>query len=204
MRTRIAVAKCAALVGFMVLVFVTYFLRGEVLDLSRIRFSSDNVLADDELAEMKATYPIRLKEHEAQMKQYDIEQEHYRKMLELYSTDYDTYVKRLKDRYRPPLLPNKPARPQSPEMSNRLAKISIDFRKRKFTYFNRTSSLNWVACAAAMMLVGGLVFLLMFDANGKRIFYVILLALSFVFLIGPSFHTILSVLVGAMRAPVVY
>jgi len=201
MRTRTGVAKCAALIGFVVLVFVTYFLRGEVLVLSRIRFSSDNVRADEELAEMKATHPVRLKEYDAQMKQYDIEVEHYHKMLQLYSTDYDAYVKRVKDHYQPPEPPRKPERPRSPEITEKLARIDTAFRKRKFTYFDRTSGLNWVACAAAIMLVGGLVFLLMFDTDGKRIFYVILLALSFVFLIGPSFHTILSVLVGALGSP---
>jgi hypothetical protein len=58
-----------------------------------------------------------------------------------------------------------------------------------------------VACLAAMSLVGGLLYLLMFDQEGKRIFYLAVLVLSFVFMIGPSFHSILSGIIGLMNAP---
>ena len=64
--------------------------------------------------------------------------------------------------------------------------------------------MNWIAWLAALLLVGSLLYLLMFDTEGKRIFYVVLLLLSFVFMIGPSFHSIMSAIVGFLRAPGVY
>ena len=77
MRRSIILAKCASLAGFLVLVFTTYFLRSEVLELNRIRLSADSVRSDEEIAERKATYPVRLKEHEAAMKHYEVEMRHY-------------------------------------------------------------------------------------------------------------------------------
>jgi hypothetical protein len=64
-----------------------------------------------------------------------------------------------------------------------------------------TGKLTWVACIGALALVGGLLYLLMFDVDGRRLYYVIVLLISFVFLIGPSFHTILSTIVGFLEMP---
>jgi len=41
----------------------------------------------------------------------------------------------------------------------------------------------------------------MFDPEGKKIFYLILLVMSFIFMIGPSFHSLMSALVGFLQAP---
>jgi|TARA_B110001454_G_C12413987_1_gene306441 hypothetical protein len=57
------------------------------------------------------------------------------------------------------------------------------------------------ACIAALSLVGGLLYLLMFDVEGKRIFYIIILVLSFVFMTGPSCHSIMSAVAGFLQAP---
>ena len=95
-------------------------------------------------------------------------------------------------------------RPRSPEVRDQLAKINAEFRAQQFRYFDRTSSLNWVACAAALSLVGGLLYLLMFDNGGRRVFYFVILLLSFVFMIGPSLHSMMSALVGFLRAPGMY
>jgi len=46
------------------------------------------------------------------------------------------------------------------------------------------------------MLTGGLFYLLMFDTEGKRLFYGVGLVLSFVFLIGPTFHSVLTAIVA--------
>jgi hypothetical protein len=64
--------------------------------------------------------------------------------------------------------------------------------------------LNWIACAAALALAGGLLYLLLFDVNGNRWFYVIALSISFVFLIGPAFHSILTSIIGFLAPPSVY
>ncbi len=201
MNRNITMAKCVSIIAFLVLLFATYYLRAEVLELNTIHFSSENVMADERIKDLKESYPFRTAEYEMQMNHYHIEMEHYKSMLEMFNTDYDEYVKRTKDKYSPPMVPWKPQKPKSPELSDKLAGINADFRAQQFHYFHTTSKLNWVACAAALSLVGGLLYLLMFDVEGKRIFYLVVLVLSFVFMIGPSFHSIMSAIVGFMSAP---
>jgi len=201
MNRGIKAAKLIGIGGFLVLLFSTYYLRSQVLKLNTIRFSAGNVKADESLKERKETYPVRVAEYEANMKHYEIEMTHYTEMLELFKTNYDEYVKRRKDHYAPPQMPSKPQRPRSLEVSDKLAEINAEFREQQYGYFHSTSNLNWVACVAALLLVGSLLYLLMFDTESKRIFYVIVLVLSFVFMIGPSFHSILSAIVGFLRPP---
>ncbi len=201
MNRNIAIAKYMTIAAFLVLLFATYYLRSQVLELNTIRFSSENIRADESIKDLKESYPLRTSEHEMKMKHYDIQMTHYTSMLELFNTNYDEFVKRKKDHFSPPRLPRKPQKPKSPELSDKLAGINADFRGQQFHYFNMTSKLNWVACAAALTLVGGLLYLLMFDLEGKRIFYLVVLVLSFVFMIGPSFHSIMSAIVGFLRPP---
>ncbi len=201
MNRSITTAKCVSIIAFLVLLSATYYLRSEVLELNTIHFSSNNVRADERIKDLKESYPLRTAEYEMQMNHYDIQMEHYKSMLEVFNTNYDEYVKRKKDQYSPPMLPRKPQKPKSPELSDKLAVINADFRAQQFHYFHMTSKLNWLACVAALALVGGLLYLLMFDVEGKRIFYLVVLVLSFVFMIGPSFHSIMSAIVGFMRPP---
>lgn len=197
-------AKIASIVGFLTLVASTYYLRGEVLALSQIRFSADEVRANYELQQMEESFPDMVAQHEAAMQQYEVQQEHYREMLELYRTDYDTYVQRLADEFQPPQMPYPPTKPRPPEVAQQLHEIDTAFRTRKNTYFETTSTLNWVAGAAALLLVGGLTWLLMFDTDSPRWHYLAALGLSFIFLIGPSFHSILTGIIGFMQNPGVY
>jgi bacteriorhodopsin len=89
-------------------------------------------------------------------------------------------------------------------LSDQLAQINAEFRAQQFHYFDSTSALNWVCCASALVLVGGLLSLIMFDTGSVRAFYLAVLVLSFVFMIGPSFHSIMSAIVGFLHAPSVY
>jgi hypothetical protein len=175
-----------------------------VLALSQIRFSADEVRANYELQQMEESYPDMVAQHEAAMQQYDLQLEHYREMLALYRTDYDAYVQRLEDEFQPPQMPYPPSKPRPPEVAQQLHEIDTAFRTRKNTYFETTSMLNWVACAAALLLVGGLTWLLMFDTDSPRWHYLVALGLSFIFLIGPSFHSILTGIIGFMQNPGVY
>ena len=94
--------------------------------------------------------------------------------------------------------------PKSPEYLKQLSEIDAQFRAQKHHYFTVTSSLNWVAMVGALCLVGGLVYLIMFDLANGRLIYFFTLVLSFVFLIGPSFHSIMSAIVGFLEAPGIY
>jgi len=197
----IVVAKIMALLGFLALVVCTYYLRSEVLALSHIRFSADEVRAANDCRE---SYPDRMKQHEAGLKHYELQTEHYREMLNLYQDNYDEYVKRIEDKFQLPHLPNAPRKPTPPDVSEKLYEINTDFRTRKNQYFATSSRLNWLACAAALMLVGGLIYLLMFETNGQRWHYLVALVISFVFLIGPAFHSIMTGIIGFLEEPGVF
>jgi hypothetical protein len=197
----IVVAKLMALIGFLSLVVCTYYLRSEVLALSHIRFSADEVSAANDLKQVRESYPDRIEQHEAAMKHYELETEHYRKMLDLYQNNYDEYVKRIEGKYKIPPLPRAPTKPTPPEVAETLYEINADFRVRKSQYFAASRRLNWFACGAALMLVGGLLYLLMFDANGQRWHYLVALVISFVFLIGPAFHSIMTGIIGFLAEP---
>jgi hypothetical protein len=198
------IAKILSILGFLSLLCSTYLLRSEVLKLNEIRFSSESIKSDESLKEMKASYPVRIQEFKVRAENYELQVEHYEEMLELYRTDYDEYVKRLKDKYDPPGLPTKPHKPQTPELSDKLAQTNLDFRKQQHEYFKKTRQLNWASCISALLLIGGLLFLLMFETGKARLVYLAVVALSFVFMIGPSFHSIMSVIVGFLRAPSPY
>lgn len=200
----IVVAKLMAMVGFLCLVTCTYYLRSEVLALSHIRFSSDEVRAAYDLEQRRESFPDRKKQHEASLKYYELQQKHYREMLELYENDYDAYVKRIDDKFRLPRLPHSPSKPIPPEVSEKLFEINTNFRARKNQYFATSTRLNWFACTAALMLVCGLIFLLMFDVTSLRWHYLVALVISFVFLIGPAFHSIMTGIIGFLEEPGVF
>ena len=197
----IKLAKFITIISFLVLLFSTYFLRSKVLELNTIRMSSQNVMAEETEKNLNNSLPQRTKEYENKLKQYEIQKKHYDEMLDLYQSDYEEYVKRIKDKFVPPRMPPNPVKPLSPEISDEMQKISIEFRKKQSHYFESTSKMNWVSCVAALTLVGGLLYLLLFDLHGKRLFYMVLLVLSFIFMIGPSFHSLMSALAGFLQAP---
>ena len=66
----IVIAKVMALLGFLILVSCTYYLRSEILALSHIKFSADEVRAASEIKQLRDTYPNRLKQHETKMNHY--------------------------------------------------------------------------------------------------------------------------------------
>lgn len=202
MNKTITIAKYITILAFMVLLSSTYYLRSEILELNTIRFSSTNIKADEVIKELKESLPLRKAEYEMQSKHYDVQIKHYENMLNLYNNDYDEFIKRKKDEFSPPSLPSKPRKPKSPELSDKLAKIQAEFRAQQYDYYHSTSKLNWVACIAALTLVGGLLYLLMFDAGRERLYYIVVLVMSFIFMIGPSFHSIMSAIVGFMKPPI--
>ena len=194
-------AKTFSIIGFLCLLASTYLLRSEVLELNEIRFSSESLKSDEDMRQLKENHPLRLQEYEVKKKNHELQMAHYREMLDLYQTDYDEYVRRIKDKYNPPHLPSKPLPPQDPEVGEKLAEVTVSFRKQQHEYFKMTKKLNLVSLFSALVLVLGLLFLLMFDKGKERILYLAVLALSFFFMIGPSFHSIMSAVVAFLQAP---
>ena len=86
-------------------------------------------------------------------------------------------------------------------MEDQFQSIQREFVLRRYHYFVVSEYGNWVACFAALSLVGGLLYLLMFDLNSNRLFYFMTLVLSFVFLIGPSLQSVMSAIVALLHGP---
>ena len=204
MKNTISVVKLVAIAAFLVTLGATYTLRSEVLHLNEIRFSADNARAEQRVLDMEESLPFRTAEYEAQVEHHELQMVHYTEMLALYRNDYSAYVMRLEDGYRPPPLPTRPAPPTNPEYSEQLVQANADFRAKQYSYFSTMRRLNGVCCASALLLVGCLLFLVLFDNGYQRGLYLATLVLSFVFMIGPSFHSVLSAVVGLLEAPNVF
>ena len=201
MKKFIPAAKLFAIIAFGVTLFSTYYLRSQVLILNEIRFESDNARAERQMQDLEESYPRRLEEHAIAVKNYELQVEHYEEMLALYKSDYDAYAQRLKDKYTPPNMPRQPNKPTPPEQTDELMRINAKFRQQQFDYFRSSWLLNWISCVAAISLTGCLMFLIMFEEGNQRFIYLAVLMLSFVFMIGPSFHSIMSAIVGFLNAP---
>ncbi len=198
---RIVAAKLLAISGFLVLLVITYWLRSEVLGLSRIHFSADEKQVELEQQRYRESFPDRQKQYEVGLKNHDIQLKHYEKMVAVYEKDLDEYASLTKDQLQPPLLPQRPAPPSAPEVEDQFRAIQTEFVLRRYRYFVVSEYGNGIACFAALSLVGGLLYLLMFDLNSNRLFYFMTLVLSFVFLIGPSLQSVMSAIIGLMHAP---
>jgi hypothetical protein len=197
----IASVKLAAIAAFLVTLGATYTLRSEVLELNEIRFSADHARAEQRLRDLEASRALRIAEHQAQLQHHEIQETHYAEMLELYRNDYTAYVTRLEDDYRPPPLPTRPQPPKDPALGEQLVEANAAFTAKQHEYFATTQRLNRVGGASGLLLVGCLLALILFDSGYQRALYFATLVLSFTFMIGPSFHSLLSAVVGVLEAP---
>ena len=193
---KVATAKVLAIVGFLVLLTTTYLQRHEILTLTHMRYSADNLEAQHNLKRSTETYPERVEEHKVEVKDYEFRMKHYQEMLNLYQTNYDEYVKRLKGKYRPPELPTRPSKPESPKARDEVVKAEAEFVAQKHRYFASVRRVNWIAWFGAVLFLAGILYLLWFDEGGKKMYYFLVLVLTFVFMIGPSFHSIMSLIAG--------
>ena len=200
----LAAAKLVAMAGFLVLLSSTYYLRREVLALNQIRFAADQARAENRLKELAESFPEAVDRYQVQVANYELQKEHYEEMLALYRTDYEEYARRIKEKYQPPQLPAEPSKPVQPEVSRKLHELNAEFIARKHQYFQASTTLNGIAWVAAIALVGGLLYLLFFDMTGNRWIYLVALSLSFVFMIGPSFHSIMTAIIGFLEPPSIY
>lgn len=198
---RLVAAKICAMIGFSILVMISYWLRSEVLGMSRIHFSADEKKVELQRQKSRESFPERQKQYEVSLKNYEIEREHYEKMMEVYQRDLEEYARLTKDRIAPPQMPQRPDPPKPPEVEDEFQQIQSEFAMRRYRYFVVSEYGNWIACLGALLLAGGLWYLLMFDVNGNRLLYFMLLAFSFLFLIGPSLQSIMSAFIGLMNAP---
>ncbi len=188
----------------MILVVISYWLRSEVLGLSRIHFSADEKKVELDRQRSRDTFPERQKQYEIALKNHEVQVKHYEKMMEVYQRDLEQYAELTKNALQPPQMPSQPEPPRAPEVDDQFQSIQAEFVSRKYRYFVVSESGNWIACLGALLLAGGLLYLLMFDLNGNRLYYFMVLVFSFVFLIGPSLQSVMSALIGLMHGPHAY
>lgn len=198
---RIVAAKLLVITGFLTLLVITYWLRSEVLGLSRIHFSADQKKVELQQQRTRESFPERQQQYDVAVKNYELQQKHYEKLMAVYLKDLDEYARLTRDKLEPPQLPLRPSPPSAPEVEDQFQAIQTQFVLRRYRYFVVSEYGNMIACFAAVLLVGGLLYLLMFDLTGNRLFYFMTLVLSFVFLIGPSLQSVMSAIVGLMHAP---
>lgn len=198
---RLVTAKLFAIGGFLVLLMITYWMRSEVLGLSRIHFSADEKNVELEQQRNRESFPDRQKQYEVSLKNYELQLKHYERMMAVYEKDLDEYAALTKDPLEPPQLPLRPSPPSAPEVEDQFRAIQTEFIMRRYRYFVVSEYGNWLACLAALSLVGGLLYLLMFDVTSNRLFYFMILVLSFVFMIGPSLQSMMTAIIGLMHGP---
>ena len=95
----LAAAKLVSILGFLVLLGSTYFLRSEVLTLNSIRFSADEARAEYELQQRKKNYPYEVQRHEVAQKNYEAARRRDRQRYEEATKNYERDLARLKERY---------------------------------------------------------------------------------------------------------
>lgn len=190
------IPKTIALVCFLILLVCTYTVRGKVIELNEVRLSSDHARAEAGMAQFLETYEARRASYDAQRAVYERDMRFFTEDLEGFL--YEQSERRMSGVMRTPQMP---VLPQPPEVTENLARINAEFRAARHEYFKMARWLNIVAGLASLGLVGSLVHLAMNDRETGRWVYLGILSVAFVFLIGPSFHTVLSSIVSATKPP---
>ncbi|MBX3353442.1 MAG: hypothetical protein KF684_10975 [Phycisphaeraceae bacterium] len=190
------IPKTIALVCFLILVACTYTVRGKVIELNEVRLSSDHARAEAGMEAFLGSY-------EARRAAYDAERAVYERDMRLFNENLEEFLREQSERRMSGMsrAPQMPMPPQTPEVTSELARINAEFRAARHEYFKMARWLNLVAGLASLGLVGSLVYLAMTDRETGRWVYLGVLSVAFVFLIGPSFHTVLSSIVSALKPP---
>lgn len=188
------VPKTIALACFLVLVACTYTVRSRVVTLNEMRLSADQTRAEAGLEAFLAGSEARRAAYEAQRTAYERD-------MEWFTRDYEGFMDAQREQMMAPRAPRPPLPPLSPDAARTLAEANASFRAARREYFAFAFYVNIASGLAALGLVGSLVYLAMNDPAGGRWVYLGVLSVAFVFLIGPSFHTVLSSIVSAMNAP---
>src|SRR5688500_3778477 len=145
-------AKVLAIVGFLALVTCTYFLRWQLMELNRVRTSADHARAEHQAKRLVESHPQQQRRHEVELKNYELQKQHYEQMLELYRADPVAYAARAKEPHAPPEVPFQPQPPRPPEEVRELAEIQSRFLSKRHDYFASAAVLVWVAWAAALAM----------------------------------------------------
>lgn len=203
MKHAIVTAKIFVILSLLCLLSTTYFLRSRLLDLVDHLIDGQNVQAQERMDRFRASEEDRQAEYDAALSRFETGKERFRSLLELYQEDLEAYREQTNEGKvtQPPPSPQKPHPPSAPATQQQLAEIHQEFREARTRYFALASGLNSLVGIFSLLLVGGLVFLIFFETSGPRAVYVVILGLSFVFLIGPALHSALTFVAYDLRPP---
>lgn len=188
--------------GFVILLFTVYILRAQVVEITAMKYRVEDESRKVSDRRYEENFELRKKDYELQKQAYQMRVAHYNKMVKRFQEDYDTYRK---ERHpEAPIPPRLPEPPSNPEEQKKVRELTTEFIAHRFGFYTTLYILCFVNLLGAAMLVGGIVTLILFERPKGRLAWLGLLVLSFVFLIGPAFHTILSALVGWLKIAPAY
>ncbi|MEM1354242.1 MAG: hypothetical protein AAGC44_14755 [Planctomycetota bacterium] len=199
----IVAAKIIVIVCMAMLLLTTYMLRSRVLNMVGQYINAENIVAEEQMSRFTSSSKERQQAYEAGLVRYQVQVQRYRDLLDMYENDFETYQQQMRDG-RPPMAPPVPTRPnppRTPEVQEQLAKTHTQFRKTRDSYFATARTLNLLVGLCAIGLIGGILFLIMFDANQPRFAYLVVLVISFVFVVGPALHSAMTFMAYSMRPP---
>lgn len=196
-------AKIIVIASMLCLLGTTFVLRAKILTLVNFLMTGQDIVATERMDRFHAAEDDRQSEYVAALARFEIGMEQYRSLLQLYQDDLDAYRKRTNEgrMTQPPPIPEKPRLPRTPEVQRTLAEINSNFRDARNSYFRFATALNGFVAVCALLLIGGLLFLMFFDASNGRLMYIVVLAISFVFIIGPAFHSALTFAAYQLNPP---
>ena len=203
MNKAIIASKAVVIICMACLLLTTYMLRSQVLSLINSIIDGEDIVEVELMDRFEASEPDRKAAYEAALGRYEIQMKRYRELLNLYQKDPEAYARQTREG-RPvgaPPVPFKPEPPQTPEVQQQLAETNAEFRQTRQRYFKNAKRLNMFVGLCAIGLIGGLLFLIMFDPEKSRLAYLVVLVVSFVFVIGPALHSVVSLMAYGLQPP---
>jgi len=204
MNKAIAAAKLVLVLSTVGLLVISYGLRSRLLAMIWQSVSAQDIVATDQMRQYRESATDRETEYKARLAAFDAEMKVYLARIDLFVTDRDAYRRETQDgrALQAPMLPVKPRPPRSPAVQDQLAQANEVFRTEREAYFRIAPAMNILAACFAIGVVGSLLFLICFDPRNGRIGYILVLVLSFVFLIGPALYSLITASVYRMPPPV--
>jgi hypothetical protein len=203
MQKAVTAAKVVAMLAMLCLLGTTYVLRSRILTLVSHLMAGQDIVANEQMDRFVAGEADREEEYDIALARHEVEMERYESELKLFQEDPEAYLERTFEGRPaiPPMIPEKPSPPRTPEVQRELAELNQAFRSARSSYFSLATGLNAFVGFCALSLVGSLLFLILFDAGASKVTYVVLLVLSFAFIIGPALHTALTTMAYQLNAP---
>ena len=183
--------KVIAIVSAAVLVLLSYGVRGVAVNLITFLSKATDVVETSDLEQFRAISSQRARVFDAETKKYDAAIAKFEERVVAYEqeaeSETDPYQARSQQQMQQQIVGPRPPTPPFPRaVEDRIADLNQEFRSSKHSFFQTLPALHIAAALAALVLTASLIGLALFDVPQARIANVMLLAVCFIFLIGPA------------------